>query len=212
MTENNKKKNKIFSLDYLFYDIVKFTAWPGYLWFRPKRVFASEEARKKIKGGNLIIANHVGFSDPIIIMLIIPYRRHHFICTKDFFEGKSRIFFKGFHCIPIDKENVGMDTFRTITEHLKNDELVDMFPEGHIITEDSMSQFKSGMILMSIMSNRPIIPIYLKKREHFFSRSVVAIGEPVDVVSLYGKRPSMTQIDEAAKLLRDKELELEKLV
>lgn len=204
----------MFSIRYLFYDFVKFTAIPGYLWFRPKRVFASKEAKRKIKGGTLLISNHVGFSDPIMIMLSIWYRRHHFICTKDFFEGKSRLIFKGFHCIPIDKENFGMGSFRTITEHLKNGELVSMFPEGHV-NEDStkgVDQFKSGMVLMSVMSGKPIVPVYIKPRKHFYNRSVIAIGEPIDIVALHGERPSMTQIDETARMLRDKEIELEQLV
>lgn len=202
-----KKKRK----NYIFYDFVKITSIPGYLWFRPKRIYSSKEAKAKIKGGALLISNHVGFSDPIVIMLAVPYRRHHFICIKDFFEKKSRIFFKGFHCIPIDRDNFGMDTLRVITDHLKDDELVDMFPEGHVSTSEGMNQFKSGMILISIMSGKPIIPVYLKKRGHFYERSVVAFGEPIDIVEKYGQRPSMTQIDEAAKMLYEKELELEKL-
>ena len=214
MRDNGNKRARLFSIRYLFYDFVKVTAIPGYLWFRPKRIYANPEAKKKIKGGALVISNHVGFSDPVVIMLAIWYRRHHFICIKDFFEGRLRLLFKGFHCIPIDKENFGMDSFRIITEHLKNGEVVSMFPEGHvnIDADNGLDQFKSGMVLMSVMSGKPIVPVYIHKREHIYNRTKIAIGEPVDIVALHGARPSMTQIEETAAMLRERELELEKLI
>lgn len=212
MSELKNKRKSIFSRDYIFYDFVKATSVPGYVWFRPKVLYASKKAKKHIEGGALVISNHVAFTDPAVLMYAIWYRRHHFICIKDLFEGKLGPLFRGFHCIPIDRENFGMDSFRTITDHLKNDEIVTMFPEGHISESNGLEQFKSGMILMSIMSGKPIVPVYIKKREHFYERSIVAIGEPVDIVSIYGARPNMVQINEATKKLHDIEEDLIKLV
>lgn len=206
-----KKKSSLISIRYLFYDFVKLTAAPGYLWFRIRRKYENKNAKKKIKGGALIISNHVGYSDPIVIMLTIWYRRHHFICTKDFFEGKSRLIFKGFHCIPIDKNNFGMNSFRSITEHLQNEEIVSMFPEGHVNAQDDLDRFKSGMVLMSVMSGKPIVPMYICRRKHFYNTTRVVIGEPIDVIGMYGGRPSMSQIDEVAGVLQAKEEELKKL-
>lgn len=207
------KKASVVSIRHLFYDFVKYTSAIGYLWFRPKRIFESQAAKKKLWGGNLIIANHIGYSDPIVLMLVVWYRRHHFICTKDLFESWARPFFTGFHCIPIDKENFGMGSFSAITDHLKNDELVCMFPEGRVNEDVSsgINQFKSGMILMSMRSQKPIVPFYIRKRQHFWERSVVAIGEPIDIVAKYGPILNMDQIKEATELLASKERELEKL-
>ena len=114
----------------------------------------------------------------------------------------------------IDKENFGMDSFRIITDHLKNGEVVSMFPEGHVNTDadNGLDQFKSGMVLMSVMSEKPIVPVYIHKREHIYNRTKIAIGEPVDIVALHGARPSMTQIEETAAMLREREQELEKLI
>lgn len=208
--ESQKKKSPI-SLSYLFYDFVKFTAIPAYLWKLPKRIFESKKAKKWIKGGALLISNHYSFSDPVLMMLVIWYRRHHFICIKSLFDGKKGFFFRRFKCIPIDKENFGMQSFRTITEHLKNDELVSMFPEGHVNRGDGVDAFKSGVVLMSVMSGKPIVPMYMKPRKHFYNRSVVVIGEPIDITAMYGERPSMKEIEEAARMLHAKEEELQQL-
>lgn len=197
--------------NYIVYDFVRVTAAPGALVLRPKLVFENEAAKSFVKsgmkGGILLIANHAGFFDPVHLMLALPRRRHHFVCIKDFFEGNrlKRWLFTRFHCIPIDRNNFSMDSLRRITDELKAGKLVCMFPEGHVVGEGDMGPFKSGMVLMALQGNCPILPVYLKPRKHFLSRLYVAVGEPVDLKALYGGRPSLSQIDEAANMLREKE-------
>ena len=207
-----KQKSRIFGLEYLFYDFVKLTAaLPGLIAFRPKTICENEKARKKIRGGAIIIANHTGFFDPVYLLMGIWYRRQRFVCIKELFEGKRGFFFRHFLCIPIDRENFGLDKLDEITEHLKNEELVCMFPEGRINQEDGIASFKSGMILMSLHSGKPVIPVYIHKRAHWYERLVLVIGEPVNVCEMYGPRPTLRQIEAASKLLHEKEDELSKL-
>ena len=199
--------------NYVFYDFVRITALPGLLVFRPKLVYENEKAKEKLRGGALLIANHAGFWDPIYLMLSIRYRRHHFVCIKDFFEGNrlKRWLFRHFHCIPIDRENFSMNSLRRITDELKAGRLVDMFPEGHVNAGENLAPFKSGMILLSLQSACPIVPVYIKPPANILHRLVVAVGEPVDVKALFGQKPSLAEIDEAAEMLREKEEKLHKL-
>lgn len=194
--------------NYIVYDFVRITAAiPGLLVLRPKLVYENENARKKLRGGILLIANHGGFFDPVHLMLSIRSRRHHFVCTKEFFEGNrlKRWLFRQFHCIPIDRDNFSMGSLRRITDELKQGHLVSMFPEGHVVNDGSIAPFKSGMVLMAVQAGCPILPVYVKKREHFLSRLIVAVGEPVDIKALYGPRPSLGQIEETAAMLHEKE-------
>lgn len=197
--------------NYIVYDFVRVTASPGLIVLRPKLVYENEAAKRFVKhgmkGGVLLISNHSGFFDPVHLMLSIWRRRHHFVCIKDFFEGNGfkRWLFTQFHCIPIDRDNFSMGSLRRITDELKAGKLVSMFPEGHVVNEGDLAPFKSGMVLMALQGNCPILPVYIKPREHFWSRLRVAVGEPVDLKALYGPRPSLKEIDEAANSLRDKE-------
>ena len=203
--KNNKKKKS-----YLFYDFVKVTAAiPGLLWFRPKRIYVNENAKKKIKGGALLISNHSSMIDPIILMFGIYYRRHHFIATKEVFDTKvKRFLFENFHCIEIDRENFGMSVFRDIIELLKADKLVAMFPEGHMTNNEDVQKFKSGVVLMSVSSRKPIVPVYVKVRKSLWNRQYIIIGEPVDPSAMLGKAPSLSDMDKIAEILREKEQEL----
>lgn len=198
-----------------FYDLVVFLlALPGLLWFRPKKIY--EGGRKvRVKGGALTIANHVGYYDPIYLMYGVPYRRHHFVCTEDILSNRFRRWFlPKCLCIPIDRENMSMDSFRKIVDTMKEGEMVTMFPEGHIVKEEEKSsqKFKSGMVLMAVQAHAPILPVAIRKRDHFWNRLRVAVGQPIDIEALYGPRPSLRQVDEIAELLYKKELELQHIL
>lgn len=207
--EKNKKKIK----NYLFYDFVKITAAiPGLLWFRMKKIYATEKAKQKIKDGALLISNHSGDIDPIIVMFSVWYRRHHFIATSGLFDSKlKRFMFEHFHCIEIDKENVSMNTFRDIVDHLQKGKLVSMFPEGHVTKSEEVQKFKSGAVLMAVTAKKPIVPIYVKKRKNIWQRQVVVIGEPINPFEAFGKMPSLSDMEKIAQTLREKESELKKL-
>ncbi len=213
MNQETSNHAKLFSLKYLVHDFVKVTAaLPGLLWLRPRWKSETGNARKRIRGGAVVIANHAGFFDPIYLMFAVWYRRHHFICGKEFFESKSRWCFEEFLCIPVDRQNFNLGSLRQISDELKSGSLVSLFPEGHINDgSGQMAAFKSGMVLMALQGKAPIVPIYCRPKAHFWNRLTVVIGEPIDIIARCGKRPSMQQIDEIAAELQRKEEELKQL-
>lgn len=206
-----KEKKKI--NNYFFYDFVKITAAiPGLLWFRPKKIYTSDKAKEKIRGGALLISNHSGDYDPIILMFGIWYRRHHFIATSELFDTKiKRFMFEHFHCVEIDKENVSMKTFREIVDLLQKDKIVSMFPEGHITRNEEVQKFKSGVVLMALTAKKSIIPTYVKKRKNIWQRQRIIIGEPIDPMNIFGKMPSLADMEKIADILREKENELKQI-
>ena len=206
-------KMPLFSWRYLLYDFTKLTAaLPGLLWMRPKWIFENDAAKKRLRGGYLLIANHAGFFDPIYLMFAIWYRRHRFICGKEFFDSKAAWLFRGFGCIPVDRQNFGIDSLRQITGALRAGSIVSLFPEGHINDgSGQMAAFKSGMVLMALQGKAPIVPIYLDPPAHWYNRLRLVIGEPIDVIARYGSRPSMPQIEEIVSLLQSKEEELKRM-
>ena len=213
------KKNKIFSFKYLLHDFVRITGIPGLIWFRPKKIYISERAKKKHKGGVLFISNHNTLFDPMYIMLGIWYRRHHFVATKELFSNKFNkfLFTYPFICIPIDRENFSFLTFKEIVNHLQNGEAVTMFPEGKVNEEDSgINKFKSGMIMMALKGGVPIVPLYIKRRKNIFSRLVIGVGEAVDVNKIHGKndnsKPTLKDIDFLSEYLYEQEKRLEEIV
>ena len=208
------KKNKAFSFKYLAFDIIRVSALPGLLWFRPKKYYLHEEDKHRIKGGALVISNHITLFDPMYLMLTIKSRRHHCICMDELFEKsklKRWLFTKCFLCLPISRKQATFGQIKDIISALKNGQFVTMFPEGKINeTDNDVKDFKSGMIMMAVRGNAPIIPTYIKRRKHFYSRLEVAIGSPIDVSS-FKKGASLTNEEmlEASKYVQEKVVELE---
>ncbi len=158
-----QKKAKLFSLRCLLMDLIRITgALPGLVWLRPKIRYTAKQAKKRLRGGVLVIANHTSFIDPACMMYVLWYRRLYFVC-----------------------------------------------PEGHVNKGDEMLEFKSGMVLISMQSKRPIVPVYLKPRRHWYSRLKAVVGEPVDITSLSEGRPAFSKIQEVTALLKKREEELE---
>lgn len=211
------KKNRAISFRYAFFDFVRLTAAPGLLLFRPKILYISEKAKanKKMKGGNLIISNHITMVDPMYLMLGLWRRRHHFVATKELFEGKFKhfMFTKGFKCICIDRENFSFASFKEITDNLKVGNIVSMFPEGSVnLTGEEVRVFKNGAVMMALRSGAPIIPVYIQKREHWYSRLVIAMGEPIDPKDFKtGNILTKTDLDNASAYLREQEQKLVEL-
>ncbi len=206
-----QKKAKLFSLRCLLMDLIRITgALPGLVWLRPKIRYTSKQAKKRLRGGVLVIANHTSFIDPACMMYVLWYRRLYFVCHQAFVETKAGPFFRAAGClIPINADNFSVGSFRSITESLRDGKAVTLFPEGHVNKGDEMLEFKSGMVLISMQSKRPIVPVYLKPRRHWYSRLKAVVGEPVDITSLSEGRPAFSKIQEVTALLRKREEELE---
>lgn len=212
MKKRKKKEGKKL-FKHFFYDFAMATgAIPGFIWLHPKYIYKSPEAKKRIKGGALVVSNHISFYDPVYLLFAIWYRRQRFVCMKELYEFPwARRFFNLAGCIPIDRENTNFDSMREIIGALKNGEIVTLFPEGHINEESTAPEaFKSGVVLMSVMSGKPIIPVYISKKPGFGGLTIVK-GEALDPYSIYGKRPSSAQFGEIAELLRQKEHDLMEL-
>ena len=208
------KKSRTLSLKYLPNDIMRILGAPGLLFFRPKKYYISEKAKKHMKGGVLIVSNHISIHDPMYLMHGIWYRRLRFVAMSELFATKfSRwLFTKIFLCIEIDRNNFNVVDFKNIVGHLKAGEPVAIFPEGHVNMEEKGTQtFKSGMVVMALRSDCPIVPVYIKRRKHWYSRLVFGIGEPINVKDFCEGTPNVNDVNKATLFLQEQEAKLAEL-
>ena len=185
-------------------------AIPALLLFRPKWVYQNEE-KKRVKGGAIFIGNHSGFFDPIYMMIAVFYRRQRFLTMKEMFNTKFKCWlFDLFFCIPVDRQNFRLGTFREVVGRLKKEQAITMFPEGHISGEE-LASFKSGMVLMAMTADKPIVPVYVKPRAHWYNRLVTVVGEPIHIREKYGD-VKLNQMDEIAADIQNIEKTLQQYV
>ena len=213
-----KKKNKkyckfiqIFDPKMWFHDFVKFTGMlPVLIDLRLKRIYLDKKTKGLYKGKYLISANHASFVDPIIIMNTFWARRVCFVATKVFFEKKFwKVVFRGFGCIEIDKESPTLKTFNEVGEKLARGHLVSVFPEGEVTNDTELHALKSGIVMMAVMNDAPILPIYIGKREKRIKRQVVVVGDKINPKDyIEGSMPTMDEVNNISNILLEKEQQL----
>lgn len=159
----------------------------------------------------MVSANHHTMIDPIIVQMAFPFRRLNSIATKDLFDTPLKaFFFKQVHCIKIDKDNFSLASFHDVVERLDERRVVLIFPEGgvHAKGGNEIKAFKSGVVLMAHKSNAPIIPIYIVRREKWYHRQHIVMGQAIDVREQLGRIPTVDKIAAVSDMLHDKEVEL----
>lgn len=219
MKHKNKKRNiflRIFDIQYLFYDFVKLTGIIPILIFLRLKINYLEEKKEKglFKGPAIIISNHTGTFDIIVILSLFWNRRISFVAKKDLFKKKiGNFFFKGVKAISLDNENVSLDVIKKAENAIYRGHLVGIFPEGHINLKNEMDEFKSGAVLLSIITGAPIIPVYIKKKTKWWEHQQIAVGKKIDISkylsSLY---PTVNEMEQISTLLKQEELKLSKLL
>lgn len=209
--KKSRKKPKSYTVFRTFcYDFIRFTGViPMWIFLRPKIIRLGKRPKKL--GGAIMMANHVGFLDPIILQFVFAPRRLWSLATSALFNTPlKRAFFKSALCIPVDKENVTIDMYHGVSDVLKANKMLAMFPEGKINLgeEAELVKFKGGVALFAILNKVPIIPTYIVKKTKWHQRQKLIVGEPIYLDEALGRAPTLADIERVSEFLHEKEKEL----
>lgn len=209
---------RIFNIKRFFLDFGKVTAWPGLLvYFKPKYYYQDKKIQnRRIKGRAVISCNHTSFWDPVFIVYTFFTRRLRFVAGEILFEKKKSFpwFIRQMGCIKIDRNIFDYQFMKECSRELNEDGVVGMFPEGALNNHDnSMKAFKSGIILMALKTNSPIIPMYVGGKYGLKKRQKAIIGIPFNPRDYcQGKMPTLVELDSICEILYEKECELKAIL
>lgn len=193
-------------------DAGRFLCVPMYIWFNVRKRYLTSEAKKKFRYGAVIVANHSGYSDPLIVGCTFWYRRMFFLAAEVLMQKKGfGKLLAAMGCIKIDRTICDMDAIRKTISLLKEGHTVTVFPQGGINREDDMQGIKSGAVLMAMQAKVPIIPLYIHNRDASDKRNCVVIGAPVTDHITEGGMPSMADIEKATQKVFDSMMECRRL-
>jgi 1-acyl-sn-glycerol-3-phosphate acyltransferase len=153
------------------------------------------------EGPALIVCNHVGFTDPLLIAGSIPRPTVFVMYWKIYEVPGAKWLFKTARAIPIAgrNENPTMyeQAFAAISKALKEGEVVCIFPEGGLTPDGEIKEFKRGVELALERDPVPVLPMALqglwgsmfsrwdrhnkklKLPRRFFARVALVIGKLV---------------------------------
>lgn len=200
-----KQRKNIFR--YLPMDLGRAVCAASPFYYRHRKLHVSgKKYRGRIKGGMIVVSNHVDFGDPFVLGTCFWYRRMFFLTAKEVMKNRVlEALLKGIGCIKIDREISDIDAIRKSVAVLKEGKCLAVFPQGGLHRDGEIDQIKSGAILIAMQAGVPILPIYSNKRQHWWQRRRIVIGDPFDCREYCNKKfPAVADISHLSELLLEK--------
>jgi 1-acyl-sn-glycerol-3-phosphate acyltransferase len=134
------------------------------------------------EGAALLICNHVGFADAIVISAACP-RPIRFIMESSIFKiPVLSTLFRGMKAIPVapakQDPQVYARAFELVAQELQAGNLVCIFPEGRLTKDGQIGEFRTGMMRILKDTPVPVVPLALSGLwDSMFSRKYPAIWQ-----------------------------------
>ena len=142
--------------------------------------------------GNIILAaNHKSNLDPIFVASAIKNRTVATIGKKELFENKvlASILNK-LNVIPIDRDNPGISTIKTILKKIKEGYAIGIFPEGTRVKGNGFGEAKAGLALFAVKGKANVIPISIISNYKLFNKVTIYIDKPISFEEYYKQKLS----------------------
>jgi len=163
------------------YRIGRFILGPFFMWYYNPKVINKEVL--KTEGPVLIVGNHKHLYDQC--MTIVASKRFiKYMAKIEYFQDwKTRWFFKGVGCIPVNRSIKDNDATEAALEHLKKGGAIGLFPEGtRNKTDKFLLDFKFGTVSMASKTDATIIPFGITGDYKFRSKNLtIRYGKPFKI-------------------------------
>lgn len=133
-----------------------------------------------LNGPAIIVANHRHAFDVVAVHTSIkPWI--YWVAKKELFtDSLPGQAVRRLGCIPVDRDHVDLVASRGIFSHLKNGDLVGIFPQGTRVSDDQLQDVPphTGAVHFAIKTGVPLIPVGIDRSFRLFRKVRVIFGEP----------------------------------
>ena len=154
--------NPVYRLGWLFFRLV----YAGYFrWrvFNPERVPTS--------GPVILAANHASFIDPPLVGAGL-HRECSFLARDTLFRGPAGWLLKRWQAIPLDREGSSAAGMKRLIHAVEAGRPVILFPEGTRTRDGRLQPARSGIGLIVIKTDAPVVPVRVWGTFEAFGRHV----------------------------------------
>lgn len=177
------------------------------------------------EGPALILGNHRSPVDPLFLWYACsagnpesPVRPIGFMMAKEYYEVPVlNAMFRVLQSIPVARDGSDMGPAREALKHLKEGQLVGLFPEGRINPGYDLMPANPGIAWLALRARVPVYPVFIHNAPQgkhivapFYTpnRVRVSFGEPIDLSEYYDAKKTQELLNQVTKLLMTRLAEL----
>ena len=149
----------------------------------------------------ILAGNHIHLLDAVLVSMATD-RQIYFLAKKDVFKGPMKAIFKGFGCIPVDRDGKDFATLKESIDILNQDGCIGIFPEGtRNRTDDIILPFKLGTVVLAMRSKSDIIPFAITGDYKLFGSNLhLHVGKRINTKD-YGAQELLNETEDRVKKL-----------
>jgi len=164
-------------------------------WFRHWQVYGRENL--PASGGAIIAANHSSAWDPILLGCSL--NREIFYMGKEelFKHPLGAWFFTSLHAFPVKRGAVDRRAIKKAIGILESGELMGIFPEGTRVESGKEVQPQSGVALLALKAQVPVIPVALVGSRYGQPQAI--IGKPICLDEYYEVKTNSILLEQISR-------------
>lgn len=138
-------------------------------------------------GRAIICPNHIHLIDSIALVIYIK-RMIYIMVKKELMNNKvSFWFWNKIGCFPVDRGKADTLALEIAESHLKDGDLLLIFPEGTRNALPKGKKLKKGAAMIAVESKSNIIPVGMKGTFRPFTKIKIKIGKQIDLSEYFNK-------------------------
>ncbi len=139
------------------------------------------------EGSAVLCANHIHMLDSVSIVIHIK-RMIYIMVKKELMTNKiGNWFFSKLGCFAVDRGKGDMKAIESAENHLKDGDLLLIFPEGKRNGMAKGEKMKKGAAMIALEAKAPIIPIGIQGSFKPFTKIKIRVGKPMDMTEYFSK-------------------------
>ena len=144
----------------------------------------------------ILIGNHQAMIDPFVIGWKLRRYQIRFLGKKEILKNPlMRAIYQNMLVIPVDRHNMDMQAVRACLKTLREGHVLGIFPEGTRYKKTMMQEMESGIAMIALRGNAPILPAYITPKPGFFRRVDCYYGKPFTVNELANGQVNREAVD-----------------
>lgn len=142
-------------------------------------------------GGCIIAPNHTSFYDPPLVAISCK-EELNFLAKADLFKNRFlRFLITRLNAYPVTGTTHDLKLFKLIVKLLQEQKKIVIFPEGMRSNDGHLSSVKSGVAMLALRCQCPIVPVYIhgpfeiwprnQRYPKFKGRTACVFGSPINI-------------------------------